>query len=337
MLIGVLCAVAGTFGVASFYLNYTSQNRARELDTSARALRQHMEGDMLHDALRGEVYAALVLAADPKSPRRDTLQSEVKHDAAEFRAQLAANLKLDLKPARLSGFEALRTPIDEYCSLCEELVELAFTDAAAARARLPQLEESFQKLEELQDKVSEALLADDTEAREATRTAGVLFLRVLVVTFTVAGGIYAFLIYKLEWVTRCLQSVLKELDRATKGTLSRANLLADMSGTLANGSSQQAESLQTSSSSLTQMAAMTKRSAEHARSAKELANRTRLSADSSISDMRAMQQAMDGIHESSVQIAKITQAIDEIAFQTNILALNAAVEAARAGEAGLGA
>ena len=336
LLIGVLCTVAGGFGVAAFLLNHNTQERVKVLEVTALAIRQHMQGDMMHEALRGDVYAALLAALEPGFPRRQAVLESVARHAKSFFEQFEANLKLPLAPARRQTLESMREPLRTYCTLCDRVARLAFSDAAAARTEIPKVEQAFQALEATQERISTELLADNTAARESTVAAGVTFVHVLEVTFAIAGVIYVFLIYKLEWVTRCLETVLLELDKATKGTLGRANQLAEVSATLADGSSKQAASLQTSSASLEEMASMTKRSAEHARSAKELANRTRLSADASIADMREMQHAMQGIQESSVEVAKITKTIDEIAFQTNILALNAAVEAARAGEAGLG-
>lgn len=52
--------------------------------------------------------------------------------------------------------------------------------------------------------------------------------------------------------------------------------------------------------------------------------------------MDALSNAMSNISINAQEITSIAQAIDNIAFQTNILALNAAVEAARAGSAGRG-
>jgi len=105
---------------------------------------------------------------------------------------------------------------------------------------------------------------------------------------------------------------------------------------MADGSSQQAASLEESSASLEEMAGMTRKNAENAQSAKALANQTRTAADTGAEDMKEMKLAMSAIQVASVEVSKIIKTIDEIAFQTNLLALNAAVEAARAGEAGLG-
>ena len=135
---------------------------------------------------------------------------------------------------------------------------------------------------------------------------------------------------------RVLWHVSSEVREGAGQVASAANQVNAASQSLAQSTSEQAASLEETSASLEEITSMTSRNAESAATAKDLANRTRTTAETGSGDMQAMTTAMDAIKTSSDNIAKIIKTIDEIAFQTNILALNAAVEAARAGEAGAG-
>jgi len=53
-------------------------------------------------------------------------------------------------------------------------------------------------------------------------------------------------------------------------------------------------------------------------------------------DLHTIAETMAGISDSAKRVAKVSDVIGNIAFQTNILALNASVEAARAGQQGKG-
>lgn len=336
LLIGMLCTVAAGFGLTAFVMSRNTFEKVAALEVSSLAIRQHMEGDMMHDALRGDVQTALWTAEKSGTAGQQTVLANVARHASHFRQQVAANQKLPLPAELLAQIHGLSTPVENYAALCEQVTELAFTDLPAAIAALPKVEQSFRDLEIRQHTISEKLLAENAKARLANDSTRELFTRVLLVTFGIAGAIYAYLVYQLASLVRLMHVILVELDQATKGTMSRAAQLAGVSITLADGSSSQAKATVKSSASLNEMTDMTRRTAENVVAAKTLANRASQSADSSMADMNEMQAAMDGIRKSSDQVSIIIKTIDEIAFQTNILALNAAVEAARAGEAGQG-
>ncbi len=150
----------------------------------------------------------------------------------------------------------------------------------------------------------------------------------------VLGAVCAWLITR--GVTHRITEVAARLSTESEKTGAAALQVSSASQSMANGASQQAASLEETSSSLHEMASMTSRNSDNAQNAKTLANQARQTADAGAIDMEQMKTAMAAIKGSSTEISKIIKTIDEIAFQTNILALNAAVEAARAGEAGLG-
>jgi methyl-accepting chemotaxis protein len=98
----------------------------------------------------------------------------------------------------------------------------------------------------------------------------------------------------------------------------------------------QANALQETSANLETLTSNIRQTAEHAQQASLQASQANQMALQGGEAFNALTTTMQGINETSAQIAQITGVIDSIAFQTNILALNAAVEAARAGEEGRG-
>ena len=126
-----------------------------------------------------------------------------------------------------------------------------------------------------------------------------------------------------------INTVVSNLDEANGRISANAQSLAE-------GSNEQASSLEEVSSSLEEMASMTKLNADNSNQAKLLAAEARAAANEGDASMKRMAEAINHIKDSADNTAKIIKSINDIAFQTNLLALNAAVEAARAGDAGKG-
>jgi|GEM_PF-281312 methyl-accepting chemotaxis protein len=130
-------------------------------------------------------------------------------------------------------------------------------------------------------------------------------------------------------ITEAFKQIQQKMGAAIGQSLVTAHVLLE-------GSTDQASSLEETSSSLEEISIMTRRNADSTTQANELMAQTKKLTQKANSAMLDVTQSMQEIVKTSEQTQKIVKTIDEIAFQTNLLALNAAVEAARAGESGAG-
>jgi methyl-accepting chemotaxis protein/methyl-accepting chemotaxis protein-1 (serine sensor receptor) len=154
----------------------------------------------------------------------------------------------------------------------------------------------------------------------------------------IAGGALAggFSVWLVRATSVELRRVAAEMLEGSRQVATAADQVASASQSLAQGTSEQAATLEETSSSATEITAITRKNAENTRSVNGLMTETGQLVGDANHNLDEMILSMKEINTSSEKISKIIRVIDEIAFQTNILALNAAVEAARAGEAGMG-
>ncbi|MEG0839654.1 MAG: methyl-accepting chemotaxis protein [Hydrogenoanaerobacterium sp.] len=133
-----------------------------------------------------------------------------------------------------------------------------------------------------------------------------------------------------------MSTIITQINTAADLVSDESGQLANGSQTLAQGTTEQAGSVQELSSMVTEITEQVRLNAKNSSIANDMAHSAAGAVDGSNEQMSKLLEAMSDINAKSGEISKIIKTIEDIAFQTNILALNAAVEAARAGSAGKG-
>jgi methyl-accepting chemotaxis protein len=137
-------------------------------------------------------------------------------------------------------------------------------------------------------------------------------------------------------LTRTFNRTISGLGDGSEEVAAAALQVSSASHSLALGTSQQAASLEETTSSLEELAALVQQNSLNAGECNQVVLQTHEKTREVHKSLRATKEFMETISNSGESVKKIIKNIEEIAFQTNLLALNAAVEAARAGQAGAG-
>ncbi len=176
----VVVGAVSVRGLARVSRGFESQQAGAE------ALRHHLECDMMHDALRGDVLAALLARTDSE---RERVAHDLHEHAAWFRESLEANQRLDLPEALRQSLRDVRPTLDAYIAGAEAAVELAANDPASARDALPAFLQAFGELEERMESISNQVQGVAKEASDASmaRVAGARSLIVAAAAMAIAA------------------------------------------------------------------------------------------------------------------------------------------------------
>lgn len=149
-------------------------------------------------------------------------------------------------------------------------------------------------------------------------------------------GDFAVLWESLRVIIEKLNSTMAGIVSASGSVSTGSDQVASTAAALSQGAMEQTDAVEELSGTISNMSTEAKGIAQLTAQTKEVVNGAGEKLQESSEYIDSLNQAMSQITESSNEISRIIDTIENIAFQTNILAINASVEAARAGESGKG-
>jgi len=166
---------------------------AAETQTASLLLRQHLDGDMMHDAIRADVLKATLGLKTRNREMIEQAKSDAVEHGARFMDNLHKNLALDLPPEIHQLFATEEPSLKAYNEQAANYIAVAIQDARDGTNQtdllMPDFEKAFGVLEDMQSAVSDKVGDFGGKLKERqTATASSALIQALV------GAIFAILI-----------------------------------------------------------------------------------------------------------------------------------------------
>ncbi len=175
-----LIAVGGT----GFWATERQTAALQEVVITATALRNHLRADMMHEALRADVLAALKAAGESDAAAVEAVQAALREHVASFRQSIDKNAALALDDQVEAALAAVAPKLEAYIEQANRIVDQAALSAGLAQSRFGSFVASFEALETAMGETSGRI---ESSARSATasaaRTAGIAAIAIVAVAF----------------------------------------------------------------------------------------------------------------------------------------------------------
>ncbi|TAK85296.1 MAG: methyl-accepting chemotaxis protein [Aquabacterium sp.] len=300
----------------------------------ARALGEHMDaaviatqatqaatmGDMMHDALRGDVFQALMYGQMGDTAGLSQAQKDAKEHGDGFVARVHDLQGLPLDKALQMKVEALAPVVARYAAAGQDIAQLAAQDHKAAQDKLPAFIALFKELETAQETVVEGI---ETAAKQSDEEGKAARSKTewLLAGFTLAGAALLFTASLL--VTRYLMQTLgaephtvrKLLRRVTDGDLGVAVRVApsDQDSVVASLAAMVGQLRQTVANVRDNADSVANASAEVSAGSSDLSNRTQDQAAALERSASALEQLSSTVSHNAAQASQLAQGASSVA------------------------
>jgi methyl-accepting chemotaxis protein len=190
----ILGAILVLVTAVAEWLNVENNLSAAEQQTAVEVVQRHMDADMKHDGIRGNVFSALAASKLGDAQLLNDSQNEIKSMSEEFAKDVEANLQADLPENIKAQFEKIEKSVKDYAEYSNKMGANA-QDFESVRAMLPEFNRVFEVLEEDQGNATDLILAWSKNIHAASQAYSMALQIVLILLFTCAVGLPVFAIW----------------------------------------------------------------------------------------------------------------------------------------------
>ena len=214
---------ASLLGGIGFYGQTQLAAALAENELSVTALRNHLEGDMMHDALRADVLAAFMASGDASAAAQ--VQQDLREHAEWFQRTLSDNAKLPLSEDIKRAIADSQPALAAYIQQSQQIVAQALADPVTARSQLPAFDQAFTDLEQRNEALSGKIEAHAAQTRAAGEAA------VASAAWWLLGGILVVCVLLCLLTTKLMKAVLVPLEKTVQvaRAISQGNLRTQVS------------------------------------------------------------------------------------------------------------
>ncbi|RMO06012.1 Histidine kinase, HAMP region: chemotaxis sensory transducer [Pseudomonas coronafaciens pv. zizaniae] len=220
LLIGTSVLTVLVISLVNYLGNTRTETAMLDSEVSMAALGNHLQADMMHDALRSDVLSAMLVGLGKSSSTRNEVQASLAEHAAQFRKAVGENLELPISAVIRAELNSLKPSLDAYIVAGERIVGLALDSPDRAQQELGTFSSAFTQLEERMSTLSDLIEDNSKASGEGTRQAILSANFTLVVVLAVS---LLLLIVQGHWVTRSIMIPLASASRIAD-SIARGNL-----------------------------------------------------------------------------------------------------------------